>query len=97
MWYNTSIMAEAKRNHHANYKKEYARDQSSAKAKTDRAARNTARRQAIKKYGKAALANKDVSHNSLLSKSKNPGKVGWKIQSTSVNRSKDNARTHKKK
>ena len=30
------------------YKKEYARDQSSEKAKKDRAARNKARRQAIK-------------------------------------------------
>ena len=84
------------RGRHRDAKKEYQRDQSSAKAKKDRAARNTARRQAEKKYGKAALRGKDVSHNSLLSKSKNPSKVGWKIESTSKNRGKDNAKTHKK-
>ena len=84
------------RGRHRDAKKEYQRDQSSDKAKADRAARNTARRQAIKKYGKAALAGKDVSHNSLLSKAKNPSKVGWKIESSSRNRAKDNAKTHKK-
>ena len=84
------------RGRHRDAKKEYQRDQSSDKAKADRAARNTARRQAIKKYGKAALQGKDVSHNSLLSKAKNPSKVGWKIESSSRNRAKDNAKTHKK-
>ena len=76
------------------WSKEYQRDQSSAKAKKDRAARNTARRQAEKKYGKAALRGKDVSHNSLLSKSKNPSKVGWKIESRHKNRGKSNRATH---
>ena len=79
------------------YKREYNRDQSSTKAKKNRAARNAARRQAEKKYGKAALRGKDVSHNSLLSKAKNPSKVGWKIESSSRNRAKDNAKTHRKK
>ena len=76
------------------YSMEYARDQSSTKAKKDRAARNTARRQAIKKYGKEALQGKDVSHSRLLSKSKNPSKVSWKIESTHKNRGKSNRSTH---
>lgn len=78
------------------YKKEYERDQSSDKAKADRAARNTARRQAIKKYGKSALVGKDVSHNSLLKNASNPSKVGWKIESSHKNRGKSNRSTHKK-
>lgn len=86
-----------KRSHHASYAVEYQRDQSSTKAKKNRAARNKARREAIKKYGKAALVNKDVSHNSLLKNAKDPNKVGWKIQSSSINRGKDNKRVHAKK
>lgn len=85
------------RGRHRDAKKEYARDQSSDKAKADRAARNTARRQAIKKYGKAALAGKDVSHRRRLAVSKNPEKVSWTIQSTHVNRGKDNCVSHAKK
>lgn len=76
------------------WSKEYQRDQSSTKAKKDRAARNAARRQAEKKYGKAALRGKDVSHNQPLSKSKNPSKVGWKIESSHRNRGKDNKKLH---
>lgn len=82
------------RNRLRNYSMEYARDHSSTKAKKDRAARNTARRQAIKKYGKEALRNKDVSHNQPLSKSNNPSKVGWKIESSHRNRGKDNKKLH---
>ena len=76
------------------YDEEYAKYGSSTKAKKDRAARNTARRQAIKKYGKEALQGKDVSHSRLLSKSKNPSKVSWKIESTHKNRGKSNRSTH---
>lgn len=79
------------------WSKEYARDHSSAKAKKDRAARNTARRQAIKKYGKEALQGKDVSHRKRLAVSKHPEKVSWTIQSTHVNRGKDNRVSHEKK
>lgn len=77
-----------------NWTEEYRKYGSSTKAKKDRAARNTARRQAIKKYGKEALQGKDVSHSRLLSKSKNPSKVSWKIESTHKNRGKSNRSTH---
>ena len=79
------------------YAMEYRRDQSSTKAKKDRAARNAARRQAEKKYGKAALRGKDVSHRKRLAVSKHPEKVSWTIQSTHVNRGKDNKVSHDKK
>ncbi len=78
------------------YKKEYARDASSTKAKKDRAARNAARRDATKKYGKAALEGKDVDHVTELKFSKNPRKVKTRIMSVHKNRGRSNARTHKK-
>ena len=78
------------------YTREYNRDQSSTKAKKDRAARNAARRDAERKYGKSAVAGKDVAHNTPLKFSKNPRKVGWKLQSPHKNRGVDNARCHKK-
>ena len=78
------------------YSMEYARDQSSTKAKKDRAARNTARRQAIKKYGKEALRNKDVDHVTELKFAKDPRKVKTRITSTHVNRGRSNAKVHKK-
>lgn len=76
------------------YKLEYNRDHSSTKAKKDRAARNAARREAEKKYGKEALRGKDVGHTSLLKNAKNPRKVGWKIESRHKNRGKSNKATH---
>lgn len=79
-----------------NYSMEYARDHSSAKAKKDRAARNTARRQAIKKYGKEALQGKDVDHVTELKFAKDPKRVKTRITSTHVNRGRSNAKTHKK-
>lgn len=78
------------------WSKEYQRDQSSTKAKKDRAARNAARRQAEKKYGKAALRGKDVDHVTELKFAKNPRKVKTRITSRHVNRGRSNARTHKK-
>ena len=78
------------------YSMEYARDQSSTKAKKDRAARNTARRQAIKKYGKEALRNKDVDHVTELKFAKDPKRVKTRITSTHVNRGRSNAVVHKK-
>lgn len=77
-----------------NYKLEYNRDHSSSKAKKDRAARNAARREAEKKYGKEALRGRDVGHTSLLKNAKNPRKVGWKIESRHKNRGKSNKATH---
>jgi len=56
----------------------------------NRVARNRARREMIKKHGKAALKGKDVGHTSMLAKSKNPDKVGYKIESRAKNRGKDN-------
>lgn len=77
-----------------NYKLEYNRDHSSSKAKKDRAARNAARREAEKKYGKEAIKGKDIGHTSLLKNAKNPRKVGWKIESRHKNRGKSNKATH---
>lgn len=79
------------------YKLEYNRDHSSSKAKKDRAARNAARREAEKKYGKEAIKGKDVSHRRRLAVSKHPEKVSWTIQSSHVNRGKDNRVSHAKK
>ena len=84
------------RGRHRDAKKEYERDQSSTKAKKDRAARNTARRQAIKKYGKEALQGKDVDHVTELKFAKDPKRVKTMITSTHVNRGRSNAKTHKK-
>lgn len=78
------------------YKREYNRDQSSTKAKKDRAARNAARREAEKKYGKAALRGKDVDHVTELKFAKNPRKVKTRITSRHVNRGRSNAKTHRK-
>lgn len=44
------------------YKKEYRDYQGKPAQKKRRAARNAARRQAVKKYGKAALRGKEVDH-----------------------------------
>lgn len=82
------------RGRHRDAKKEYQRDQSSTKAKKDRAARNAARRQAEKKYGKAALRGKDVDHVTELKFAKDPRKVKTRITSTHVNRGRSNAKTH---
>jgi len=51
----------APQNKNRDYKKE-AKWASSTKQKKRRAARNAARRAAIKKYGKAALRGKEVDH-----------------------------------
>lgn len=85
-----------KRGRRRDWSKEYNRDHSSSKAKKDRAARNAARREAEKKYGKEALRNKDVDHVTELKFAKNPRRVKTRITSTHVNRGRSNARTHKK-
>ena len=76
------------------YDEEYRKYGSSTKAKKDRAARNAARREAEKKYGKEAIKGKDIGHTSLLKNAKNPRKVGWKIESRHKNRGKSNRATH---
>lgn len=73
-------------------KKEYEKYQSSPKQIADRSARNKARREAVKKYGKDTVKNKDVAHKSPLIKSKNPTKVGWTLQSPHKNRGSDRPR-----
>lgn len=83
-----------KRGRRRDWSKEYNRDHSSSKAKKDRAARNAARREAEKKYGKEAIKGKDIGHTSLLKNAKNPRKVGWKIESRHKNRGKSNKATH---
>lgn len=84
------------RNRLRNYGEEYAKYGSSTKAKKDRAARNTARRQAIKKYGKEALQGKDIDHVTELKFAKDPKRVKTRITSTHINRGRSNAKTHKK-
>lgn len=76
------------------YDEEYRKYGSSTKAKKDRAARNAARREAEKKYGKEAIKGRDIGHTSLLKNAKNPRKVGWKIESRHKNRGKSNKATH---
>lgn len=45
-----------------NYRKEYDEYHASPEQKKRRAARNAARRKAVKKYGKKALKGKEVDH-----------------------------------
>lgn len=69
------------------YKKEYNSYHSKPKQKKRRAARNKARRIAIKTKGKAAVAGKDVDH-----KDRNPhnnSRSNLRIQSRSKNRSRN--------
>lgn len=73
------------------YKKEYAKYQSSEIAKKRRAERNAARREAIKKYGKSALVGKEIDHLST-----NPGghlsngDKNLKVVDASINRGRNN-------
>jgi hypothetical protein len=70
-----------------NYKKEYKNYHSKSKQKKRRAGRNKGRRLAIKKYGKAKLAGKDVDH-----KDRNPhnnSRSNLRIQSKRKNRSRN--------
>ena len=85
-----------KRGRRRDWSKEYVKYGSSTKAKKDRAARNTARRQAIKKYGKEALQGKDIDHVTELKFAKDPKRVKTRITSTHINRGRSNAKTHKK-
>ena len=66
------------------YKKEYARDHSSPKAKKDRAARNKARRQSGLKKGDP----REVDHIKPLSKGGSNSKSNRRVVSRSTNRKK---------
>lgn len=63
------------------YKQEYKTQHASKKAKKQRAERNRARKAAIKKHGKSAVAGKDIGH------SKKGAKGSTRIQSVRSNRS----------
>lgn len=67
-----------------NYSKEYDRDHASKKAKTDRAARNKARRQSGLKKGDS----REVDHKRPLSKGGARSKANTRIVSRSTNRRK---------
>lgn len=72
------------------YKKEYARDHASPKAKKHRAARNTARAQMVKKHGAAALKGMDVDHIKPLSKGGTNKPSNRRIMSVAKNRGRGN-------
>lgn len=77
-------MADKKRD----YKKEYEWH-SSPLQKRLRAMRNTARRRAQKKYGKAALKGKDIDHIKPLSKGGTNDPDNLRVQSIRKNRSRN--------
>ena len=69
------------------YKKEYNNYHSSEKQKKRRAGRNQARRLAVNKYGKSALAGKDVDHRDRNPNNNNRSNL--RIQSKKNNRSRN--------
>lgn len=70
------------------YKKEYARDHSSTKAKKHRAARNKARR-TLMSEGKVSKGDgKEVHHKTALSKGGSKGRANWQVVSRKRNRKK---------
>jgi len=69
------------------YKDEYAKYQGKPEQKKNRAERNTARRQAVKAHGSAALKGKDVDHKTPLSKGGSNAKSNRRVVSASSNRS----------
>ena len=71
------------------YKREYAQYHSKPEQKKNRAMRNTARRQAIAEYGKAALKGKDVDHIKPLSRGGTNAKSNRRIVSTHTNRARN--------
>ncbi len=71
-----------------NYKQEYAqKGQSGTKGKKDRAARNKARRTAIKKGSAAKGDGKDIGHKKALKNGGSRSVKNTKVQSVKSNRS----------
>ena len=68
------------------YKKEYREYHAKPEQKKRRAARNTARAQAVKKHGKAALRGKDVDHKDY--NPRNNSSKNKRIISSKANRSR---------
>jgi hypothetical protein len=69
------------------YKDEYAKYQGKPEQISNRAKRNTARAEATKTHGKAALKGKDVDHKQPLSKGGSNGKSNTRVVSVKTNRS----------
>jgi hypothetical protein len=69
-----------------NYRKEYDEYHGTDEQKKNRASRNAARRDAVKKHGKAKLRGKEVDHKD--GNPKNNGKKNLQIISRSDNRKK---------
>lgn len=74
--------------HKRNYKREYAKFQSSTKAKKDRAARNKARRQAQRAGQVRKGDGKEVDHIKPLSRGGGNGRSNRRVVSRKVNRRK---------
>lgn len=70
-----------------NYKKEYANYQGTEKQKTNRAARNKARREMERKGAVHKGDGKDVDHKTPLAKGGGNGEKNWRVKSRSANRS----------
>lgn len=68
------------------YKHEYDSYHSSPEQKKNRAARNKARREAIKENGKAALKGKDVGHKKALISGGAKSAANTKLQTVKSNR-----------
>ena len=69
-----------------NYKEEYRKFHASPEARKNRSARGKARREMIKKVGKAAVAGKDVDHKVPLRKGGGKGMSNLRIRSIKANR-----------
>lgn len=70
-----------------NYKKEYANYQGKPEQIARRSSRNSARRLAIKKHGKAALKGKDVDHKDRNPHNNSSGNL--RVQRKGLNRSRN--------
>ena len=72
------------------YKKEYREYQGTPQQKKLRAIRNKARRDAIRKYGKAKLRGKDVDHIVPLSEGGTNDPSNRRLLSIHINRGRNN-------
>jgi hypothetical protein len=70
-----------------NYRREYDKYQGTEKQKTNRAARNKARRTMERKGAVHKGDGKDVDHKTPLAKGGGNGERNWRVKSKSANRS----------